>query len=46
MAKASWNGATIGDMEEIEHVEGNAYFPVSAIDMAKLEVNPGFGNTF
>jgi uncharacterized protein (DUF427 family) len=46
MAKSSWKGVTIAETDEIEHVEGNAYFPVSAIDMSKLEENPGFGTTF
>ena len=46
MAKASWKGVTIAETDDIEHVEGNAYFPVSAIDMSKLEENPAFGTRF
>jgi uncharacterized protein (DUF427 family) len=32
MAKAIWNGVTIAETDDIAHVEGNAYFPLSAID--------------
>lgn len=31
MAKAVWNGVTLVDTDDIAHVEGNAYFPLSAI---------------
>jgi uncharacterized protein (DUF427 family) len=36
MAKAIWNGVTIADTDDIAHVEGNAYFPLSAIDQQIL----------
>ena len=29
--KATWNGATIAESEDIVTVEGNAYFPASAL---------------
>ena len=29
--KASWNGATIAESEDIVTVEGNAYFPADAV---------------
>ena len=31
MARALWNGATIADSDVFEIVEGNVYFPASAI---------------
>ncbi len=31
MARALWNGATIADSDVYEIVEGNVYFPASAI---------------
>ena len=31
MARALWNGATIADSDMYEIVEGNVYFPASAI---------------
>ena len=32
MAKALWNGVTLAETNDIAHVEGNAYFPIAAID--------------
>ena len=46
MVSAKWNGVVVADSDDIEHVEGNAYFPVSAINMAALRENPGYGTTF
>jgi uncharacterized protein (DUF427 family) len=31
MKRASWNGATIAESDDIVMVEGNAYFPKSAV---------------
>ena len=31
MAKATWNGATIAESDDCQIVEGNAYFPRSAL---------------
>lgn len=31
MAKATWNGATLAESDETIIVEGNHYFPVSAV---------------
>lgn len=31
MAQAVWNGQTIAESDDIAHVEGNAYFPTSAV---------------
>ncbi|HEX8904231.1 MAG TPA: DUF427 domain-containing protein [Longimicrobiaceae bacterium] len=31
MAKASWNGAVIAESDTFETVEGNIYFPVTAV---------------
>ena len=31
MAKALWNGATLAESDSVEMVEGNVYFPPSAI---------------
>lgn len=30
--KATWNGATLAQSDDIVTVEGNAYFPASALD--------------
>ena len=46
MATALWNGATIAEYGSVQHVEGNVYFPIPAIDMTMLEENPGFGTTY
>jgi uncharacterized protein (DUF427 family) len=34
--KATWNGATIAESDDIVTVEGNAYFPASAVNQAYL----------
>ena len=36
MAKATWNGATLAETDDIAHVEGNAYFPISAVNKQYL----------
>ncbi len=36
MAKATWNGVTLAETDDIAHVEGNAYFPISAVDKQYL----------
>jgi uncharacterized protein (DUF427 family) len=36
MAKASWNGHVVAESNDTVEVEGNTYFPVSAIDPAIL----------
>lgn len=36
MAQAMWNGAIIAESDDIELVEGNAYFPISAVRMKHL----------
>jgi len=46
MVTASWNGRLLANSNEITHVEGNAYFPISAVDMAALRENPDYGTTF
>jgi uncharacterized protein (DUF427 family) len=35
--KATWNGATIADSTDIVTVEGNAYFPLDAVNQAYLK---------
>jgi uncharacterized protein (DUF427 family) len=37
MAKATWNGAVIAESDVFELVEGNVYFPRSAVDPAVLQ---------
>ncbi len=37
MAKATWSGATIAESDAFEVVEGNVYFPVSAIKREYLQ---------
>ena len=37
MPKATWNGTTIADTADTVVVEGNHYFPLSAIDPAMLK---------
>ena len=32
MVKAIWNGAVLAESDDIALVEGNAYFPLSAIN--------------
>jgi uncharacterized protein (DUF427 family) len=34
--KAVWNGAVIAESDDIETVEGNAYFPAAAVNKAYL----------
>jgi|TARA_B100001123_G_scaffold196646_1_gene223982 uncharacterized protein (DUF427 family) len=46
MAMASWNGQVLANSNDITHVEGNAYFPISTVDMAALRENPDYGTTF
>ena len=46
MVTASWNGRLLANSNEITHVEGNAYFPISAVDMTALRENPDYGTTF
>ena len=36
MPKAVWNGVTIVETDDIAHVEGNAYFPLKAINRGFL----------
>jgi uncharacterized protein (DUF427 family) len=35
--KATWNGATIAESDDIVTVEGNAYFPADAVNKAYLK---------
>ncbi len=37
MPKAEWNGVTIADTPDTVVVEGNHYFPISAVDPALLK---------
>ena len=37
MAKAIWNGAVIAESDDIELVEGNVYFPASAVKSEHLQ---------
>jgi uncharacterized protein (DUF427 family) len=37
MAKASWNGRVIAESDDTVEVEGNIYFPQTAIDPAILK---------
>lgn len=37
MAKATWNGVTIAESDDVELVEGNVYFPATAVDQAYLK---------
>ncbi|MEZ4417717.1 MAG: DUF427 domain-containing protein [Gemmatimonadota bacterium] len=36
MAKATWKNALIAESDDIEIVEGNAYFPPEAVDRSHL----------
>lgn len=36
MPKAIWNEAVIAESDEVETVEGNAYFPPDKVDLTKL----------
>lgn len=46
MAKAVWNGVTLAESDTVAHVEGNAYFPVAAVNWTYLRENGDFGKTF
>ncbi len=35
--KATWNGTTIAESDDIVTVEGNAYFPASALDRSLIK---------
>ena len=37
MARAIWNGAVLAESDDIEVVEGNLYFPESALDKRYFE---------
>ncbi|MBF2099054.1 MAG: DUF427 domain-containing protein [Gloeomargaritaceae cyanobacterium C42_A2020_066] len=39
MAKAIWNGAVIAESDTFETVEGNLYFPPSAVNPAYLQAS-------
>lgn len=36
MPRAQWKGELIAESENVETVEGNAYFPPGSLDMSKL----------
>jgi uncharacterized protein (DUF427 family) len=36
MAKASWNGVTLAESDDVKVVEGNVYFPKTSLDMAQV----------
>lgn len=46
MAKAVWNGITLAETDDIAHVEGNAYFPVAAIDPKYLSESTATAPTY
>ncbi len=46
MAKATWNGATIVESNDFLHVEGNVYFPLSAINKEYLSNNEKIQPTY
>jgi len=37
MAKAVWNDKVLAESDNIEHVEGNIYFPPSSVKKENLE---------
>ena len=37
MARATWNGATVAETDDVVELEGNLYFPRSSIDHSLLE---------
>lgn len=37
MARATWNGATIAESDDVVEVEGNLYFPRDSVDDGILE---------
>ncbi|HEX3425713.1 MAG TPA: DUF427 domain-containing protein [Acidimicrobiales bacterium] len=38
--RATWNGATIAESDDTVQVEGNHYFPLSAVDPQFLQESP------
>lgn len=46
MAKAVWKGVTLAESDRVAHVEGNAYFPIAAVNREYLRENEAFGTTF
>jgi uncharacterized protein (DUF427 family) len=46
MAKAIWNGVTLAETDDIAHVEGNAYFPLNAIDKQILSKSDETRSTY
>ena len=38
--KATWNGATLAESEDIVNVEGNAYFPASSLVREHVRGSP------
>ena len=44
MAKATWNGVTLAESDEVAHVEGNAYFPMESVNWDHMKANDGVGN--
>ncbi|CAN5770222.1 DUF427 domain-containing protein [soil metagenome] len=37
MPRATWKGATLAESDQVERVEGNVYFPASALNREHLE---------
>jgi uncharacterized protein (DUF427 family) len=46
MAKATWNGVILAETDHVAHVEGNAYFPLSAVDKQYLSASGGTRPTY
>ena len=46
MAKAIWHGVTLAETDDIAHVEGNAYFPSSAVNKKYLSESGGTRPTY
>ena len=38
--KAVWNGQTVAESDDVVKVEGNAYFPIEAVDKSMLRDSP------
>ena len=38
--KATWNGATIAESDDIVKVDGNAYFPIESVQKSVLKDSP------
>ncbi len=38
--KATWNGATIAESDDIVKVDGNAYFPIDSVQKSMLRDSP------